>query len=214
MNLEVESYTASKNRLPRTGRQIIAQRSGDNMVVYQAYQPAIANYAVANQHFGGSAYSYERMSWIKPGFLWMMYRSGWAQKEGQERILAIWISELHFKTILSEAVLSTYNVTVHSSQLAWKQAMKARDVRLQWDPDHGPHGNKMERRAVQLGLKGNMLEQFGKNYVQRIEDITDFVNEQKASLNKFGPDALQVPVEQVIPIDDPQVRANVNISAL
>ncbi|WP_422570328.1 DUF4291 family protein, partial [Erwinia billingiae] len=29
------------------------------------------------------------MTWIKPSFLWMMYRSGWGMKDpGQKRILA------------------------------------------------------------------------------------------------------------------------------
>jgi len=29
-------------------------------------------------------------------------------------------------------------------------------VRLQWDPDHSPKGEKLARRAIQLGLKGKV----------------------------------------------------------
>ena len=29
-------------------------------------------------------------------------------------------------------------------------------VRLQWDPDHSPSYEKLERRAIQLGLKGQV----------------------------------------------------------
>ena len=54
------------------------------VVVYQAFNPEIAQYAVQNQHFGGPAYNFNRMSWIKTNFLWMMYRSGWATKKNQE----------------------------------------------------------------------------------------------------------------------------------
>ena len=42
---------------------------------------------VKNGYFGG-AFSLDRMSWIKPNFLWMMFRSGWGTKEGQEVTLA------------------------------------------------------------------------------------------------------------------------------
>ena len=48
--------------------------------------------AVANQTFlKCKDYSTTRMTWIKPNFLWMMYRSGWAEKKGQENILAIYL---------------------------------------------------------------------------------------------------------------------------
>ena len=30
-------------------------------------------------------------------------------------------------------------------------------VRLQWDPDHSPTYGKMQRRAIQLGLKGEVI---------------------------------------------------------
>ncbi|MFT5999906.1 MAG: hypothetical protein ACI81P_002365 [Neolewinella sp.] len=41
---------------------------------------------MAHQQLGGPAFSYQRMSWIKPNFLWMMYRCGWAKKQDQERL--------------------------------------------------------------------------------------------------------------------------------
>ena len=35
--------------------------------------------------------------------------------------------------------------------------MAASEVRLQWDPDHDPHGRPLARRALQLGLRGEAL---------------------------------------------------------
>jgi hypothetical protein len=32
------------------------------------------------------------MTWIKPSFLWMMYRCGWGAKEGQESVLVVEIT--------------------------------------------------------------------------------------------------------------------------
>jgi len=67
--MRTEQYTAQQNRLPATGKQIIAYREDESIIVYQAFNHSIANYAVQHQQFGGSHYSFSRMSWIKPGFL-------------------------------------------------------------------------------------------------------------------------------------------------
>jgi len=72
--MKTEKYIDQKNRLPQTGRQIIGGIENNSLIVYQAFNPAIADYAIRHQQFGGPNYSFNRMSWIKPGFLWMMYR--------------------------------------------------------------------------------------------------------------------------------------------
>lgn len=58
---------------------------GDEVIrVYQAYNNQIVDEAIRLGTFG-SCFKMERMTWIKPSFLWMMYRSGWATKKDQER---------------------------------------------------------------------------------------------------------------------------------
>src|SRR5687767_8133838 len=84
-----ESYLEQSRRLPKRGRHILAHFDEGTIVVYQAYRVEIASYAVEHGRFGGPHFSFERMSWIKPGFLWMMYRSDWATAEDQERVLAV-----------------------------------------------------------------------------------------------------------------------------
>lgn len=64
-----ELYSQAQKRLPQTGQQIIGYQEEDTIIVYQAYRKTIADFAVANQYFGGPDYSYNRMSWIKPNFL-------------------------------------------------------------------------------------------------------------------------------------------------
>ena len=54
----------------------------------------------AHGAFGGD-FSYARMSWIKTNFLWMMYRCGWATKEGQEVVLALWLRRDGFDELLT-----------------------------------------------------------------------------------------------------------------
>lgn len=97
--MKTERYVSQVDRLPGNGKQIIGYTEEENIIVYQAFNPGIADYAVAHLQFGGTHYSFNRMSWIKPGFLWMMHRAGWAQKEHQQKILAITLPIIHFKTI-------------------------------------------------------------------------------------------------------------------
>jgi len=84
MNITTEPYQESIKRLPKSGQHILASQTDNDIIVYQAYKPGIAHFAVENQYLGGPEFSLSRMSWIKPNFLWMMYRCGWAEKENQE----------------------------------------------------------------------------------------------------------------------------------
>lgn len=212
MKLETELYLTAQERLPKTGKQIIAQVSGEEIVVYQAYNKWIAKYAAEHQVLGGSNFSYNRMSWIKPNFLWMMYRCGWASKENQERVLALWLRKTDFEVILSQAVHSSFQAEDYSDRDAWKQDLEQKEVRLQWDPDHDPYGNKLDRRAIQLGLKGNMLEAFGREMVTRIEDITEFVQEQKILVDSNRTEQLIVSVEQVYEVQNIALEKIVRIT--
>ena len=53
-------------------------------------------------------FSLNRMSWIKPNFLWMMYRCGWATKADQEVVLAVRMKRSAFDEILRRAVHSSF----------------------------------------------------------------------------------------------------------
>lgn len=67
------SYIEQSRQWPDSGRHILAHYD-DTIIVYQAYRPAIGHFAAEHAFFGGE-FKYTRMSWIKPNFLWMMYRS-------------------------------------------------------------------------------------------------------------------------------------------
>jgi len=69
-----------------------AEWDDEGVYFYQAYRDEIANYAVEHQRFGGKHWNPSRMTWIKPSFGWVLYRSGYAKKSGQERILKVKLS--------------------------------------------------------------------------------------------------------------------------
>ena len=60
-------------------RQIRADCNRDSIVVYQAYGEKIAQAALKAGKFV-PPFSLNRMTWIKPSFLWLMERSGWGRK--------------------------------------------------------------------------------------------------------------------------------------
>lgn len=209
--MKTEKYTEQLKRLPQRGKQVIAATKENEIVVYQAFNKGIADYAVANQQFGGDHYSFNRMSWIKPGFLWMMHRSGWAMKEQQQSILAITLPLHHFKTILSTATISAYDAALFATPADWRTALEQTDVRLQWDPDHDPFGKKLERKAIQIGMKGETLRLFCTKWITRIEDITAFVKKEYQNLQEKGLEELNVPVEEIVNLDNDIIKKRIGI---
>ncbi len=184
MKIKTESYLKQLEKWPETGKHILANYDDETIIVYQAYRPSIGNFALEHGYFGGD-FKYTRMSWIKPNFLWMMYRSGWGTKEGQEIILAIRLKTTFFDSLLTQAVDSS----------SCSQEIKTSSVRLQWDPDHDPLGNKVERRAIQLGLRNEVLKYYGQKEIVEIINMTDFVAEQRQNIKDFN--KLIIPRERV-----------------
>jgi Domain of unknown function (DUF4291) len=196
MHLPTERYVDQVSRWPAQGKHILAHHDAETIVVYQAHRPSIGEYAIRHREFG-DGFSYARMSWIKPNFLWMMYRSGWGTKEGQEVTLGLRLRRVFFDRVLAQAVASSLDQSDHTSHVSWRAAVETSDVRLQWDPDRDPHGNAVARRAIQLGLRGAVLEDFGKRELLEVIDMTDFVAEQRDLMSRIGAGELRTPVERV-----------------
>jgi hypothetical protein len=194
--LDLEPYPEQVNLWPKSGRHILAQFDESTVIVYQAYRPAIGRFAVEHGQFGGE-FSYARMSWIKPNFLWMMFRSGWGTKEGQEVTLALRLRRQFFDEVLAAAVPSAWDRDRYDTPEAWSAAVTRSSVRLQWDPDHHPSGAPLERRAIQIGIRGEMLERFGRRELLEVIDLSAFVAEQRSRLASSGVDALVAPRERV-----------------
>ena len=204
--LATAPYVEQMKCWPQIGQHILGQFDDETIIVYQAYRPTIGQFAVENGRFGGD-FKYSRMSWIKPNFLWMMYRSQWGQAEGQEVILAIRLKRRFFDSLLAQAVPSSFDAKAFGSHDNWASAVARSDVRLQWDPDHLPTGEKCERRAIQLGLRGAALEAYGKREIVHIIDMSAFVAEERSNVPSWRSGKLMTPVEHVyVPADQSVVN--------
>src|ERR1700756_533119 len=130
-SLATAAYAEQIQHWPQTGRHILAHFDDDTIIVYQAYRPSIGRFAAEKGFFGGD-FKFSRMSWIKPNFLWMMYRSQWGQAEGQEVVLAIRLKRRFFDSLLAQAVPSSFHAHVFGGQDEWAAAVARSDDRLQW----------------------------------------------------------------------------------
>jgi Domain of unknown function (DUF4291) len=60
--------------------QVRARYSANTITVYQAYRPEIGLAAAHDGRFPDT-WDRDRMTWVKPSFLWMMYRCGRKRRE-------------------------------------------------------------------------------------------------------------------------------------
>lgn len=210
MKITVKKYKEQVIEWPKSGCHIMAQYDDEKIIVYQAYRKEIGEFAVKNQYFGGE-FSLGRMTWIKPNFLWMMYRSGWGTKEGQEITLAIHLKISAFHNYLENAVYTSYDQTEGISHDGWRDELENSNVRLQWDPDHDPYGAKQERRAIQIGLRDNFIHSFAKNDILLIEDISAFVKEQREFVQNHQLENLIIPAEKPFLFEDEKLNKKLKI---
>lgn len=124
----------------------------------------------------------------------MMYRCGWGTKENQERVLAIDIRRDAFDYLVQNAVISSYREDMGISFSEWKEQIKQSVIRCQWDPERDVYGNQLDYRSMQLGLRGEAVKKYVKDW---IVTITDYVNELNAK-KRLGEDISPLlPKEQV-----------------
>lgn len=151
--------------------RIRALHTEDTVTVYQAYRPEIGEPAARTGRFPG-AWKRDRMTWIKPSFLWMMYRCGWGAKEGQETVLAVEIRRDGFEWALRNACLSHYQRGLHPDQATWKRQLRQAPARVQWDPERDLYLAALPYRSLQLGLAGEAAARYADEWTVAISDVT------------------------------------------
>lgn len=176
----------------------------DSITVYQAYNKTIALHAVSAQTFVCPPFKKERMTWIKPSFLWMMYRSGWATKESQEYILAIKIKREGFEWALDNSSLSHFDNSNPMTSNDRKEKMRTSPVRVQWDPERDIYLQPLSHRAIQIGLSGIAVEKYISDWIVKVEDITAYSQDihQLIKAGKIDQAKDLLPDERFYPLPD------------
>jgi Domain of unknown function (DUF4291) len=168
-------------------RQIRARYDARTIVVYQAFSPAIARPALEAQRFV-APFSFERMTWVKPSFLLLMERSGWATKPNQESVLAVHVWRDAFDAAVARAVPTDRDT-------------EGAAIRVQWDPERDVWGKKLQHRSLQLGLGRQVVRDYAQSWITRIEDVTTLVRALRG-LRADHSSALErrLPIERPYPL--------------
>jgi hypothetical protein len=182
-----------------TTHPVFAAHDADGVFVYQAFRPEIVEAALAHGTFA-AGFNRDRMTWIKPSFGWMLYRSGYATRHRQEAILKIKLRHDGFRTILGRAVPTTFDPARYASQHAWRDALDRSEVRVQWDPDRDLSLRRLDRRAIQLGLRGGTVRQYVEEWIVGLEDVTPLARAVAAAVRDGRPMPV-VPEEAPYPGD-------------
>lgn len=187
--------------------EIRADYKNDTLVVYQAYNKVIATSALENQKFC-APFSFNRMTWIKPSFLWMMERSNYGQKSNQEYTLAIHIKRDAWEKALHKAILTSPEKRVYPNPKSWEKDFENAEIYVQWDPERNIKGTKLNYRSIQVGISRYLIEEFNEEWIVKIEDYTPLVK-KIASFTKSGDfDKAKklLPVEKAYPLSEELAR--------
>lgn len=194
--LPTESYQAQQTCWPDVGHHILAHFDDSTIIVYQAFTQATGNEALRRGRFG-TGFGLHRTSWLKTSFLWMMHRSAWGLAARQECVLAIRVSLPFFDGLVRDAIPTGFEDSTGQTKDQWQSMQKNSDVLIQWDPDRGPMGEKKQRRAIQLGLRGHLLRQYAADEILEIIDMTVFVSESRKHKDTWQDGILRTPRERV-----------------
>jgi Domain of unknown function (DUF4291) len=182
-------------------RQVRAVFDARTVTVYQAFRSEIADAALDAGTFV-APFGMGRMTWIKPSFLWMMARSGWATKPGQERVLAVRLTRDGWEQALQQACPSEYDPTVHPSQQAWQERKRSTTVRVQWDPERSLDMSVLPWRTIQVGLAGPVVRRYVGEWIEGITEVTHVAREVTGALARGERDraSARLPVELPYPL--------------
>lgn len=180
-----------------------AEWDDEGVFFYQAFNDDIADWALEHQKLGGPEFKPLRMTWIKPSFAWVLYRSHYGQKHNQQRILKIKISHDSLAKLLSRCVCGHG----HGGTLG----------RVQWDPERdilssvdGKEPRKMLRqRAIQIGLSKKLSEQYVESILE-IQDVTALANRvgaahKRLATNPKSNDEIMQSIIPDLPVERPYI---------
>jgi hypothetical protein len=184
-------------------RGIRALHTASTITVYQAYSLEIGVTAVRDGRFP-STWLRNRMTWIKPSFLWMMYRSNWGTSARQETVLAVEITRVGFDWALRHAGLSSYVRGLHPDRGTWQRELKRAPARVQWDPERDLNLRPLPHRSLQLGLSGEASSRYADEWTVSISDVTPLAREIRTLVNRGNLDSATrlLPQEQRYPAGD------------
>ncbi|KAK6079764.1 integral membrane protein [Seiridium cupressi] len=170
----------------RPYREIRAVYDDETITVYQAYNAEIAAEAVKHQKLNASPlFKPVRMTWIKPSWCWMMYRSGYSYKdENQERILALKMRQEDFSNLLEKSKLTTDKTEGLGDGDKGGSSTGGAEVKVQWDPERTARLGRLDYRSIQIGIRGSLRTEWVEKCIVEVQDVTERARALKVVLDE------------------------------
>ncbi|MEN7551725.1 DUF4291 family protein [Rapidithrix thailandica] len=180
---------------------IYADYDEEGVYVYQAFKPQTVQTAVALGTFG-KGFGLDRISWIKPSFGWVLRRTKYGTKNRMQGIAKIKLSHQAFHEIISQSIESHWNQNVFASEDVWRNRLNSSDVIHQWDPERDLIGRRLERQAIQIGIRGEVIKKYVSDYIIGVEDVSSLAHEISRIKKGGATNFPGVPEEKEYPISE------------
>lgn len=207
MKAQSAASMKTQRRAGLRNREIRADFDRSSIILYIACSNPVADAALDAGKLV-SPFSYQRMTWIKPSFRWLMVRSRWATKPLQERILALRIPRENWEDCLKQAVLTEPDPKVYPDAAAWEERFQSAGVHVQWDPERSLRGEKLHERSIQVGLSRALLPELALRWIREIRDLTAQAHKIHSHLKSgdFSKAQRMLPEEQSYPLPESIAR--------
>jgi len=172
------------------------QSDAETVVVYQAFDDAVASHAIRHGQFGGRGWRLDRTSAVRLSLLDVLHRSNWGTGVGEERILAIRLKRSGFDALLRQAIHKEYPEGLYESRRSWQLATRYSQVSLEWGPDRDPHGNALERGTGRIGMRDTALRNFATIWIEEIIDLSGWARDHRGEAH------INVPTTRPYPVSD------------
>jgi hypothetical protein len=114
----------------------------------------------------------------------MMYSAGWGNKDSkQKRLLAIDLSLEGFLWALQNSCLSSFKSDIFETKEEWEKQKEISPVRIQWDSERDISLNKLNYRTIQIGLAGDAVQHYTREWIIKINDITNLASQIKSKID-------------------------------
>jgi predicted transcriptional regulator len=80
--------------------------------------------------------------------------------------------------------------------------LKKSPVRHQWDPERNLKLGKLDRRAIQIGIRGWIVEKYVNEWIINLEEVTELAHSIHDAIKTHRKDLPSVPTERVYPVDE------------
>lgn len=154
-----------------TSKDTLIQTPEGKIALFHAFSPEY----IQKDQLSEEKLNMDRMTWMKTSLLWTLYRSDWATKERQERIVEVQVQPTYIEELVAKAV-KTKDPQANNSKVLYQKDPDRAILGKIWNKGQDNYWLKA-RRTMQIGIRGSELERYINEIVPtNLTDITATVN--------------------------------------